>query len=152
MATDTKRNVNTIFNDEVVAKVKGKAEHTNHFKELSERHGQLERELKMLNGTADFLVKKDASKELDEVTTQLETLIEEQGETPDFSISPAVIDEMAASYKDEVGPIRQSVEDEYNTLLSMLDDVADRYEKVLGHQYKAVVLRTQLNTTKNLLS
>ncbi|MFD2830350.1 hypothetical protein [Corticicoccus populi] len=140
---------NQVYQEQVLSKVKGKKEYKKQYGMLNDKYQSLNHSLSESN---DYIERQNIETLIKEVVSEIEVLREVYGTDPDFSINRSNVDTLVGLYQTEVKPIHEAVNQEYVKLIAMLDEVANQYDKVLGHQYQAVVLRSRLTASKNLIS
>lgn len=143
------RSVDEIFEDEVVRRINDKTAYDKAYKALNDKYNVLRKEYYTVNQTDDYATRQEAKQKLDAVQKELDEFLKAH-DTKEFAIPPEVIRELQGASQQEIKVGHQNVNKEYEVLLSMLDDVAQQYKKVLEHQAQVVKCRVQVNSAVNL--
>lgn len=143
------RSVDEIFENEVVQRINGKTAYDKAYKALNDKYNVLRKEYYTVNQTDDYATRQEAKQKLDAAQKELDEFLKSH-DTKDFIIPSEVIRELQEVSEQEIKAGHQNVNEEYEVLLSMLDDVAQQYKKVLEHQAQVVKCRVQVNGAVNL--
>lgn len=143
------RSVDEIFENEVVQRINDKTAYDKAYKALNDKYNVFRKEYYTVNQSDDYATCQEAKQKLDAVQKELDEFLKSH-DTKEFAIPPEVIRELQEVSQQEIKAGHQNVNKEYEVLLSMLDDVAKQYKKVLEHQAKVVKCRVQVNSAVNL--
>ncbi|KKK34716.1 hypothetical protein WN59_06720 [Salinicoccus sediminis] len=131
-----------IFKEDVQPKLDGKRKILNRYEELQKAYNEKKKEIELMGDGSGFLNAARMNKELQRIESQIlktseEILDEENGHLLDDESKKQI----ESIYNQELSDAQREVKMQYDALEGELEDIADRYEKIMEAQRKVVKAR-----------